>query len=171
MSGGGAREAVESLVEPARLVSDSTLIAEVAPGDLPTLGDRARVVQVIQNLIRNVIRFTPEGFIIFVGAAMRGSEIEITVGDTGAGIAPENLLHVFDRFYRAERSRNRGSDGVGLDLTIARQLVESMAGTITVESALDEGTTFIFRLPHEQQPNGAAVSGRTSLRQSPFGTS
>lgn len=169
-AGSAVREAVESLVEPARRDSGLTLMAEVVPGDLTGLGDRARVVQVIQNLIRNAIRFTPEGGIILVGAASRGTEIEVTVRDTGAGIAPDDLPYVFDRFYRAERSRNRGSGGAGLGLTIARQLIESMAGTITVESALDEGTTFTIRLPRGQHVNGSSP-GRHSLSQSPFVTS
>src|SRR5262249_59183850 len=110
-AGSAVREAIESLAEPARREAGLTLLAEVEPGDLTTMGDRARVVQVIQNLVRNAIRHTPEGGIVLVGAAAEGDLVSITVRDTGVGIAPEDLPHVFARFYRVERSRNRGSGG------------------------------------------------------------
>jgi signal transduction histidine kinase len=162
-AGSTVREAIESLAEPARREAGLTLLAEVEPGDLTATGDRARVVQVIQNLVRNAIRFTPEGGIILVGAAREGASVAITVRDTGVGIAPEDLPHVFDRFYRVERSRNRGSGGAGLGLTIARQLIDSMGGTIAVESAIDEGTTFTIRLPGAERPSTAHANGVRSL--------
>lgn len=146
-AGSAVREAVESLAEPARREAELTVRAEIAPGDLFCLGDRARVVQVVQNLVRNAIRFTPEGGIILAAAHPDAASVSISVRDTGVGIAPEDLPHVFDRFYRAEPSRNRGSGGAGLGLAIARQLIEGMGGTIAVESTLDEGTTFTIRLP------------------------
>lgn len=163
-AGSAVREAIESLADPARREAGLTLLAEVALGDLTTIGDRARVVQVIQNLVRNAIRFTPEGGIILVGAATDRDEVAISVRDTGVGIAPEDLPHVFDRFYRAERSRNRGSGGAGLGLTIARQLVESMGGTIAVESTIDEGTTFTIRLPRVPRPQ-APLNGADGIAQ------
>jgi signal transduction histidine kinase len=162
-AGSTVREAIESLAEPARREAGLTMLAEVEPGDLTAAGDRARVVQVIQNLVRNAIRFTPEGGIILVGAAPDGERVSITVRDTGVGIAPEDLPHVFDRFFRVERSRNRGSGGAGLGLTIARQLVESMGGTISVESAIDEGTTFTIRLPRAARPAPSQINGARSL--------
>ncbi|MEA2514713.1 MAG: two-component system, OmpR family, sensor kinase [Thermomicrobiales bacterium] len=163
-AGSVVREAIESLADPARRETGLTLVAEVEPGELTTVGDRARVVQVIQNLIRNAIRFTPEGGIILAGANRDGDAVAITVRDTGVGIAPEDVPHVFDRFYRVERSRNRGSGGAGLGLTIARQLVESMGGTITVESTVDEGTTFTIRLPRSVKPAPVAANGANSHR-------
>jgi signal transduction histidine kinase len=162
-AGSAVREAIESLAEPARREAGLTLSAKVQPGDLTSLGDRARVVQVIQNLVRNAIRHTPEGGIILVGAAGDGDAVAITVRDTGVGIAPEDLPHVFDRFYRVERSRNRGSGGAGLGLTIARQLVESMGGTIAVESVVEEGTTFTIRLPRPASAAAARINGANSM--------
>jgi signal transduction histidine kinase len=162
-AGSTVREAIESLAEPARREAGLTLLAEVEPGDLTAAGDRARVVQVIQNLVRNAIRYTPEGGIILVGAAGDGDKVSITVRDTGVGIAPEDLPHVFDRFYRVERSRNRGSGGAGLGLTIAQQLVEAMGGTIAVESAVDEGTTFTIRLLRAVRPSPNQINGARSL--------
>jgi signal transduction histidine kinase len=163
-AGSAVREAIESLAEPARREAGLTLVAEIAPDDLTTLGDRARVVQVIQNLVRNAIRYTPEGGIILVGAQRDDAAVSITVRDTGLGIAPEDLPHVFDRFYRVERSRNRGSGGAGLGLTIARQLVEAMGGTIRVASALDEGTTFTIRLPRAMRTTAAGINGATPVK-------
>jgi signal transduction histidine kinase len=162
-AGSTVREAIESLAEPARREAGLTLLADVKPGDLTAVGDRTRIVQVIQNLVRNAIRFTPEGGIILAGAAGDGETVSITVRDTGVGIAPEDLPHVFDRFYRVERSRNRGSGGAGLGLAIARQLVESMGGTIAVDSVIDEGTTFTIRLPRGSRPAPALITAAGSL--------
>jgi len=141
------REAAESLAEPARRDSGIALQAEAWPCPMPCLGDRTRVVQVLQNLIRNAIRFTPEGGIILVGAQPAGDRVELTVRDTGLGIAPQDLPHVFNRFYRSEQSRHRAHGGAGLGLAIARQMVEAMGGDIRVESILGEGTVFTIGLP------------------------
>ena len=102
-AGGAVREATESLIEPARREAGIVMETAVAAGDLRCVGDRARLVQVLQNLIRNAIRYTPEGGIILVGARREGDAVLVTVQDTGVGIAPEHLPHVFDRFYRGER--------------------------------------------------------------------
>ena len=74
--------------------------------------------------------------------------VEVTVADTGPGIAPEELSRIFDRFYRADPSRDRSTGGVGLGLTIARRLVEAHDGAIEAESTLGEGSRFMVRLPH-----------------------
>ena len=162
-AGAAVREATESLVEPTRREAGIVLMAKVAPDDLRCVGDRARLVQVIQNLTRNAIRFTPEGGIILVGARATPDSVQVTVQDTGTGIAPEDLPNIFDRFYRGERSRNRAAGGAGLGLAIARQLVESMGGQIAVESVVGEGSTFTISLPRvaaphlaTQSPNGVA---------------
>jgi len=145
-AGSAVREAAESLVEPARREAGITLMNEIGKGDLRAIGDRARLVQVLQNLIRNAIRYTAEGGIILLGAQVEAGRIAVTVRDTGVGIPTEDLPHVFDRFYRGDQSRNRGSGGAGLGLAIARQLVDGMGGTIAVESELGEGTVFTIRL-------------------------
>ncbi len=164
-AGAAAREATESLVEPARREAGIVMRADVEVGDLCCVGDRPRLIQVLQNLIRNAIRFTPEGGIILVGARADGDAVAVTVRDTGVGIAPEDLPHVFERFYRSEQSRNRSHGGAGLGLAIARQLIEAMGGTIAVESELGEGTVFTIRLPRQRVAargpgvNGAVVVG------------
>ncbi len=158
-AGAAVREAVESLAEPARREAGITMLAEVGSGDLRCVGDRARLVQVLQNLIRNAVRFTPEGGIILAGAQDGGERVTVTVRDTGVGIAPDDLPHVFDRFYRGEQSRNRAAGGAGLGLAIAKQLIEAMGGEISVESELDEGSVFTIRLPRIQVPGAAGANG------------
>lgn len=151
-----AREAVEALAGPARREAGILVRAESHTGESACLGDRARFVQVLVNLIRNAIRYTPEGGIILVSTSGRADAIEITVRDTGSGIPPEDVPHVFDRFFRADPSRNRSSGGAGLGLAIARELIEAMGGSIAVESVLDEGTVFTISMPRAVSNAGAA---------------
>ncbi|MBA2520602.1 MAG: HAMP domain-containing protein [Chloroflexia bacterium] len=145
--GGAVREATESLIEPARRETGILMRADVAPGDLTGRGDRARLVQVVQNLIRNAIRHTPEGGIVLVTARPDGERVIVSVQDTGFGISADDLPHIFDRFYRGERSRNRSHGGAGLGLAIAKRMIEQMGGTIAVESEPGEGSMFTIVLP------------------------
>jgi len=126
-----------------------SLDLELAP-DLPhILADEDRAVQVLTNLTGNALQYTPEGGRITISAKRIGDEIQIAVGDTGIGIPPEHLSHIFDRFYRVDKSRSRqAGGGSGIGLTIARALVEAQGGHLWVESAGDgKGSTFTFTLP------------------------
>jgi signal transduction histidine kinase len=115
--------------------------------DLPLVyADRARVRQIINNLLYNALRHTPEGGLIIVQAVARTGFVELSITDTGRGIPPNVLPHVFNRYYQAERGK-RKAGGSGLGLTIVRQLVEAHGGTITVESVVGQGTTFRFTIP------------------------
>jgi len=105
--------------------------------------DPVRLRQVLGNLVANALRHTPAGGTVTVAVSPSG----VTVADTGAGIAPDHLPHVFDRFWRADESRTRDTGGSGLGLAISRQLVDLHGGTLTVESTLGEGTTFTVELP------------------------
>jgi signal transduction histidine kinase len=117
------------------------------PPDTPlVLADPGRVEQVLVNLLSNALRYTPSGSIqiqVYQGT----NKLWIAVADTGLGIAPEDLSHVFERFWRADRSRDRHSGGTGIGLAISRRLVELQGGTIEVESELNKGSTFRFSLP------------------------
>lgn len=145
---GAVREAVASLAEPARRQAGVLVhCAEPLPKCPQALGDRERIVQVLQNFIRNAIRFTPEGGIVVVGMRTAGEGVELVVADTGSGIDPADLPHVFERFYRADSSRSRASGGAGLGLAIARHLVEAMGGTVEAASQPGEGAEFTVRLP------------------------
>ncbi len=148
-AGGAVREATESLIEPARREAGILMQADIAAGNLRVIGDRARLVQVVQNLIRNAIRHTPEGGIVLVTARPDGDKVIVSVQDTGYGISPDDLPYIFDRFYRGERSRNRSHGGAGLGLAIAKRMVEQMGGEIAVESEVGEGSMFTITLPRD----------------------
>jgi signal transduction histidine kinase len=113
--------------------------------------DGTRISQVVDNLLENAIIHTPDGGGITVSAGYSGptgSEmVRVAVADSGPGIQSEDLARVFDRFFRADPSRARATGGVGLGLTIAKQLVEVHGGTIHVESIVPTGARFVFELP------------------------
>ncbi|MEY9838130.1 ATP-binding protein [Streptacidiphilus sp. EB103A] len=116
-------------------------------GDPGLVADPLRLRQAVGNLVSNGIRHTPEGGSVTVGARQDGPRTLIEVTDTGTGISSENLPHVFERFWRAEKSRSRQTGGSGLGLAIVRQLVEAHGGTVTVTSTSAAGTVFTIRLP------------------------
>jgi len=123
-----------------------TLATEIAPG-LPVLNvDPDRTRQVLTNLLDNALRHTPAGGRVTVQGAPHADGVQVSVRDTGPGIAPADLPHVFDRFYRGDRSRARASGGSGLGLAIVRSLVEAHGGRIWAESAPGEGAAFGFTL-------------------------
>ena len=110
-------------------------------------GDIVRLRQVLGNLVANALRYTPPGGRIDIDLAARAGTVRIVVSDTGVGIDPEHLPHLFDRFYRADASRTRGTGGSGLGLAICKYLVEAHQGTIEVASEVGAGTTFTISLP------------------------
>jgi len=114
------------------------------------LADPDRAVQVLSNLLTNALRYTPAGGRVEVSVSEMGTSrsVRFRVSDTGIGIAPDALPHVFERFYRADKSRSRALGGSGVGLTIAKALVEAMGGQITAESAgPNQGSAFSFTLP------------------------
>ena len=117
------------------------------PANLPQpMADPARIKQVIINLVSNALRYTYEGSVT-IKAWADGGRVFISVVDTGIGIAEADLPNVFERFWRADRSRNRNSGGTGLGLTICRRLVEIQGGKISVKSQVGQGSEFTFWLP------------------------
>lgn len=116
--------------------------------DLPAVqADGVRIAQVLGNLLRNALMYTPEGGSITAGARRRGSEIAVFVSDSGPGIEGEELPYIFERFYRTDKSRTRDTGGSGLGLSIANGLVEAHGGRIWAESEVGQGTTIFFTLP------------------------
>jgi signal transduction histidine kinase len=109
--------------------------------------DPDRMTQVLVNLLDNALRYTPAGGMITLSATRIQEGVAIVVKDTGPGIPSEDLNHLFERFYRGDKSRQREEGGSGLGLAIAKSLVESQGGQIQVESQPGEGATFIIELP------------------------
>jgi signal transduction histidine kinase len=120
-------------------------------GPVPPIDiDETRMLQVLGNLLSNALRYTPAGGQVELRAASdpAGPGVTLSVRDTGPGIAPADLPHIFNRFYRADKSRAEESGESGLGLAIAKALVEAHGGNLIAESALDQGTTFTIRLPN-----------------------
>jgi len=110
-------------------------------------GDRDRLKQVILNLVANAIQYTPQGGEVFLSLKRIGEQSRLIVRDTGPGIPAEDLPYIFERFYRAEKSRTRSkTSGFGLGLSITKWIVEQHGGQIKVESKEGEGTTFVIWL-------------------------
>ncbi|HEX9382525.1 MAG TPA: HAMP domain-containing sensor histidine kinase, partial [Gemmatimonadaceae bacterium] len=111
--------------------------------------DEDRINEVLGNLISNAFKFTPRGGRVALSVAAADGNVVITVADTGAGISPEQLPHIFDKFYQADNQAQAASKGTGLGLAIAKEIVEAHGGQTTVESRVGEGTTFVVTLPIE----------------------
>jgi signal transduction histidine kinase len=150
------RPLLESLVQKFsdQLLEDGPVLRLECPDQLPlVLADIDRVEQVLVNLIGNALTYTKAGSIT-VSAWTQAEEIKsrvsrmwVAVTDTGIGIAQEDLPHVFERFWRAEKSRNQHTGGTGIGLAICKRLIELQGGQIAVESQLGVGSTFRFYLP------------------------
>lgn len=120
------------------------------PARLPRArADADRTIQVLSNLLDNALKFTPAGGVVTVSAAEQRGHVLIAVGDTGPGIPEGELPHIFDRFYKVDKSRAGGRSGAGLGLAIAKRLVEAQGGIIMVESLEDRGARFVVALPKE----------------------
>jgi signal transduction histidine kinase len=130
--------------------SDILITLECVDKIAPLSVDGARIERALANLVRNAIEHTPRGGHVDVLVAQRNGLVELSVSDDGPGIAPQDLPHVWDRFYRGEKSRRRAdenADGAGLGLAIVRGIVEAHGGAAAVESSTDRGATFTMRLP------------------------
>jgi signal transduction histidine kinase len=126
-------------------------------------GDRDRLKQVVLNLVANAIKYTTEGGKVTVSLSKETGKAELSVKDNGLGIASEDLPHVFERFYRGDKSRTRGKDGAGfgLGLSIAYWIARNHGGEIEVKSKLNRGSTFTMRLPLADE-NCADATGELS---------
>jgi signal transduction histidine kinase len=148
----GFVEAAVETVRPAALAKRIELECTISGGGVIT-GDPNRLQQVMWNLLSNAVQCTPTEGKVNVTLEQNGPELVIKVADSGIGIAPEFLPHVFDRFRQADASTTRRHGGLGLGLAIARQLVELQGGTIAVDSeGAGRGTTFVVRFPLRHQP-------------------
>lgn len=118
--------------------------------------DRLLFQRAVSNLVGNALRYTPQGGRVAVAAVRENGELRVEVTDTGCGIAPNDLPHIFDRFYRADPARSNASGNVGLGLAIVKSIVHLHGGAITVRSRVGEGTCISIRLPAENEGASAA---------------
>ena len=138
---GGRRVRILSAAE-----DDDCLMLDVEP--LPELSaDPLALESIFGNLVTNAVNYTPEGGTIRVVVDRAGINIRVKVIDNGFGIADKYAEKIFERFYRADKSRSRATGGAGLGLAIAKQLIEAHGGRIEVESEIGQGTQFTFTLP------------------------
>ncbi len=128
------------------------------PDHLPRVeANPEQMAMLIRNLVDNAIHYTRRGGSVTLAARRANGGVEIRVSDTGMGIPPEELSHIFDRFYRVDRARTRRQGGTGLGLSLVRSIAEAHGGHVRVESRVNEGTTFTVDLPASpSRGNGAA---------------
>jgi len=145
---------VNDVARSGAIVADGKLrVQSEVSGELMVNGDADRIKQVLLNLVDNAIKHTPDGGTVKItGASADAGLVLLSVSDTGAGIPAEDLPHVFERFYRVDKSRSREHGGAGLGLAIAKSIIEAHGGDIEVQSAAGIGTTFTVWLP-AHQPN------------------
>jgi two-component system sensor histidine kinase SenX3 len=122
------------------------------PDSLAVTGREAELVVAVKNLLDNAVHYSPPGSTVRVTAERDGDNVRVTVADTGPGIAPIDQQRVFERFYRADPARARTSGGSGLGLAIVKHVVTNHGGSVSVDSALGEGSTFTIRLPAAEAP-------------------
>jgi signal transduction histidine kinase len=157
-----------TLFQPQAAAKGVRLECRVTEDLTPVAGDRHRVLQVLQNLVSNALKFVPAGGAITVSVEWQDDVVRVNVADTGAGIADDDLTKVFDRFWRADR---RDGGGVGLGLAVAKGIVEAHGGTIGARSQLGTGSVFYFTLPvyaiagpDPQQVTQAIAGGQAALK-------
>ncbi len=135
---------VEAVAPQAWQHTKVDVVADLAPLQAHAQVDAARTEQIIFNLLHNAVRHTPPGGIVAASVQLNTNTVDIVVRDTGEGIAPDELPHVWERFYRA---KNASGSGSGLGLALVKELAETMGGSIGANSVLGEGSRFIVRLP------------------------
>jgi PAS domain S-box-containing protein len=158
---------IETVVNGLRPTAEAKrlrLASTLDPAAGPVTGDAARLQQVVTNLLSNAIKFTPEGGRVEVRLERSGERARIVVSDTGVGISPEALPHIFERFHQADSSNTRAHGGLGLGLAIVRHLVESQGGSVSAQSQGEGlGAVFTVELPLTTAPGTQPPRGRPEL--------
>src|SRR5579863_4121411 len=136
-----------AVIHPECEQADITVRNEIDPATPPVLADSDRITQVLLNLLDNARRHTPSGGTITLGAIPKEAMLHVWVSDSGSGIASEDLPHIFERFYRVDKSRTGATGGSGLGLSIVKAIITAHGGTISAESTPGKGTRIVFTLP------------------------
>ena len=157
------RDLVADIAETAGMLGESagiTVTSEIPRHEVRLAVDRHRIREMLLNLVTNAIKYTPQGGTVAVRLAEEADAVTMAVRDSGIGIAPGDLPHIFERFWRADPARSRTGDrpGTGLGLAITTWIAEAHGGTITVQSRPGRGTVFVVRLPKEA-PSAVAPHG------------
>jgi two-component system, OmpR family, heavy metal sensor histidine kinase CusS len=139
-------EATAEQMRPLAEEQKINLLEDIKPG-LFVQGDPDHLIRVFLNLLDNAIKYTPAEGQVNIQAAHQDGNVWVTVSDTGAGIAPEHLPHLFERFYRVEAARSRQAGGTGLGLAIAHEIIRLHSSTLTAQSIIHQGTTFSLCFP------------------------
>jgi PAS domain S-box-containing protein len=142
-------EAVTPMIEPAAAAKRIDLTAKSQPGECFALGDRAKIDQVVLNLLSNAIKYTAPGGSVTIKCGASAKVASIAVSDTGRGVPKEKLESIFEPFVQLGRSLSSANEGMGLGLSISRDLARAMGGDLTVSSKLGVGSTFTLTLPRE----------------------
>jgi signal transduction histidine kinase len=122
---------------------------EPITGDLSVRGDAFSLKQAVSNIVDNAIRYNRPGGRVVVSAKVASNQIVIQVEDSGIGISPADRQHIFDRFYRVDKSRSRAQGGSGLGLAMVKRIIESHGGAVTIDSTPGKGSIFTISLPAE----------------------
>jgi two-component system phosphate regulon sensor histidine kinase PhoR len=141
---------IDRALESERRVAEkrgSKLVRDVAPGLPSVAGDSGQILQLLDNLLSNALRYGEPGTPVTVAARADGSMVRLSVSDCGDGIAPEHIARVTERFYRVDTSRSRSLGGTGLGLSIVKHIVERHRGRLSIDSTLGKGTTVHVLLP------------------------
>jgi two-component system sensor histidine kinase BaeS len=153
---GALADEIVSIFRPPATVRGIELIARVEPAGLTAQVDRYRLLQAVSNVVANAVKFSPNGGRINIDVKEAGDDVEIVISDEGPGIPAEETEHIFDRFWRSPRRRQR-STGAGLGLTITRGCVEAHRGRIRVDSQPGRGATFTIAVPKRSTDGVGAV--------------
>jgi signal transduction histidine kinase len=166
------QQLAEDIAREAQLRTDIHRILVDLPADFPIVEvDQRWMKQVFRNILENAIRYSPEGGLIVIRGEIRPRDVVISIADEGIGISPENLIPIFEKYFRVTSASGYHASGIGLGLPVARAIVEAHGGRIWIESKLDEGTTVFFSLPKAGQhpenedtlePDSLPVQGRGS---------
>jgi signal transduction histidine kinase len=138
---------VEPLIQPDLQKKQITLEREAGDSSLTASADPEQLQQILLNLLANAVKFTDAGGRVAIGADAINGRIRIWVQDSGIGIPPEQIRNVFDAFFQIDRGTKRRYEGIGLGLTIARNLARAMRGEVTIESSVGTGTKATLELP------------------------
>lgn len=133
-----------------REMADKKIAATINCADISISADRDRIARAVTDLLSNAVKYTENGGKIDITADADDEAFLLTVSDTGIGISPDDLPHVFERFYRADRSRNRSTGGSGVGLAVVKAIIETHGGSVSARSEYGKGSEFTFTLPEDQ---------------------